>query len=73
MINVMRPVLLGGLILAAACGSGTRTSTGRTERETDSVIAKSAVPGASAVDKAMKVADSTSNQARQADSVGSTP
>jgi hypothetical protein len=69
----MQPVLLGSLILAAGCGSGTKTSTGRTERETDSVIANSAVPGASAVGKAMNVADSTSNQAHQADSVGGAP
>lgn len=66
----IRSLWLGGLILAAACTNNTKTSTGRTERETDSVIAGSAVPGASAVGQAMRVADSTSNQTRTTDSVG---
>ncbi len=73
MTGSIRPLWLGSLLLTAACGSSTRTSTGRSEREADSVIANSAVPGASVVGKAMTVADSTSNQAHLADSIGSAP
>ena len=46
------------LLVLAACSSAQKTSTGRTERETDSVIGQSAVPGAPVVKKAMDTQDS---------------
>ena len=49
------------LVLLLACGACTtthKTSTGRTERETDSVIGQSTVPGAPVVKKAMDAQDS---------------
>jgi hypothetical protein len=40
-----------------------------TERQKDSILAKSRIPGASAVGRAMTAADSTSAAIRRADSV----
>jgi len=56
-----------------ACGSSTKASTGRTERETDSVIAHSQVPGAPAVKKAMDVADSSRSRVAAQDSAAAAP
>jgi len=58
------------LLVLSACGQGTKASTGRTERETDSVIANSKVPNARAVGSAMRVADTVSAQNRAVDTVG---
>lgn len=52
-----------------ACTSGNKSSTGRTEREKDSVIANSKVPNAQAVKKSMEVADSTSARVKLQDSI----
>ncbi|MEO8140174.1 MAG: hypothetical protein ABI742_11035 [Gemmatimonadota bacterium] len=56
MKRILSAALLG--LSLAACTSGTKTSTGRTERETDSVIGQSQVPGAPVVKKAMAASDS---------------
>ena len=62
------------LLAVGACGggsSGTRhaaTDT-LTERQRDSILAGSSIPGASAVGKAMTAADSTSARVRATDSV----
>ncbi len=56
------------LLALAACGSpkeDKKASTGRTERETDSVIANSRVPNHQAVGAAMRAADSTSREIRR--------
>lgn len=53
-----------------ACSSSTKASTGRTERETDSVIGQSAVPGASGVQKALDTQDSARARAASIDSAG---
>lgn len=58
-------LLLLGL---TSCSSTTKTSTGRTERETDSVIGQSAVPGASGVQKALDAQDSARARAAGLDS-----
>src|SRR2546427_6624291 len=66
-----------GLLLAPAigCGGGqTRTSGAArgdplSERQRDSILAQSRIPGATGVGKAMRVADSTSARVRAADSV----
>jgi len=67
----MTLVVLG----SAACGGPKAKSSaagGRdtlTERQRDSVLARSRIPGASGVGKAMRVADSTSARVRASDSV----
>jgi hypothetical protein len=64
-----------GIVLATlalvACSSGQKVSTGRTERETDSVIGNSSIPGASGVKKAMAEQDSARARAAALDSIGS--
>ena len=57
------------LLSALACSSGTKTSTGRTERETDSVIGQSQLPGAHGVKAAMDAQDSARARAATADSL----
>lgn len=53
------PLQVFALVLACgACTTTHKTSTGRTERETDSVIGQSTVPGAPVVKKAMDAQDS---------------
>jgi hypothetical protein len=57
-------------IVVLACGSCTathKTSTGRTERETDSVIGQSTVPGAPVVKRAMDSQDSARKAAAAID------
>ncbi len=56
-----------------ACGAGTKTSTGRTERETDSVIGQSQLPGAPVVNKALQVTDSARARVATEDSIATTP
>lgn len=56
------------LLPVLACGSGTKASTGRTERETDSVIGQSQLPGAPVVKKAMDAQDSARAQNAARDS-----
>ena len=67
--------ILSGVLLVAACGGGSgggRRAGGDTlsERQRDSILAKSSIPGASAVGKAMTAADSTSARVRAADTIG---
>ena len=61
------------LLPLVACSSRTKTSTGRTERETDSVIGQSRIPGATAVQKALDVSDSSRNRVAQQDSIAAAP
>jgi hypothetical protein len=60
------PVLL---VPVLACSSNTKASTGRTERETDSVIAHSKAPGAPAVQKALDASDSARARVAKEDSI----
>jgi len=75
MIRVPVPASLVMLVFMAACGGGqsgkSRTAAGDslTERQRDSILAQSKIPGARAVGKAMRVADSTSAGIRAADSI----
>ncbi|MGH2627718.1 MAG: hypothetical protein ACRDHY_13830 [Anaerolineales bacterium] len=63
------------LLTVTACGgsdSGSQQTVNRdtlTQRQKDSILAKSSIPGASAVGRAMRAADSTSAGIRRADSV----
>ena len=71
----MRPLPAGWILAlaATACASGAKPAAASrdtlTERQHDSVLAGSSIPGASAVGKAMRVADSASASVRAADSV----
>jgi hypothetical protein len=71
----MKPTILPLLVLAlAACGGDSKDKQAvnrdtLTERQKDSILANSRIPGASGVKRAMTAADSTSAGARRADSV----
>jgi hypothetical protein len=72
----VRPYLLLALLLAPmlGCGGGqTRTPGGGrdtlTQRQRDSMLAQSGIPGATGVGRAMRVADSVSARIRATDSV----
>lgn len=56
-----------------ACSSSTKASTGRTERETDSVIGQSQLPGAPVVKKALDASDSSRTRIAEQDSIGTAP
>jgi hypothetical protein len=62
------------VLVIAACGGksdAARKAAADTlsERQRDSILAKSSIPGASAVGKAMTAADSTSARVRASDTV----
>jgi len=63
LLFVLMPVIGG-------CSADHKTSTGRSERETDSVIGQSSIPGASGVKKAMESQDSARARAAALDTVG---
>ena len=71
----MRILAIPFVTLAIACGASGQANTNKvnrdtlTERQSDSILAKSSIPGASAVGKAMKAADSTSARVTASDSV----
>lgn len=65
-----RPMILLSLALLTGCASGTKASTGRTEHETDSVVANSALPGAATAKKAMDLTDSSRARVAAQDSAG---
>jgi len=72
----MKPPIVTLLVLSlAACGGGEssdKQAVNRdtlTQRQKDSILAKSSIPGASNVGRAMRAADSTSVGAHRADSV----
>jgi len=51
-------------------GTARRSGDTLTERQRDTILSQSSIPGASAVGKAMRVADSTSAQIQAADTIG---
>jgi len=67
--------MMVGVLACGACGGRTAKSNAAggqdtlTERQRDSVLAKSRIPGASGVGRAMSAADSTSARVRASDSV----
>jgi hypothetical protein len=68
----MTRTLIVGLVLGVACGrsgSGDASRDTLTERQHDSILAKSSIPGASAVGRGLKAADSTNARIRETDSV----
>ncbi len=71
----MKVLVIAGLVALAACGGGGQSNANKvnrdtlTERQKDSILAKSSIPGASAVGKAMNAADTTSARVTASDSV----
>ena len=66
-------ILMLGTLASTACTESRTAGTGRTEREKDSLIGQSKVPGASAVKRAMDASDSARNRAAQEDSASTSP
>ena len=66
-------LLTVALALCAACSGGKSAKSAAdvalTERQRDSILAQSRIPGARAVGSAMRAADSTSARVRATDSV----
>lgn len=54
----------------ASCGSSTTTKRTLTERERDSTLGKSAIPGGAAVTRALEVSDSATARSRRMDETG---
>ena len=71
----MKVLAAASLVLLVACGGGGQSNVNKVNRDTltegqsDSILAKSSIPGASAVGKAMNAADSTSARVTASDSV----
>jgi hypothetical protein len=66
-------LLILGALAGTACTESRTAGTGRTERERDSLIGQSKVPGAGAVKKALDVSDSARNRTTQEDSAATSP
>jgi hypothetical protein len=64
-------VLLGIMFIMAACRSSATAGAGRTERERDSVIGQSALPGARGVHRALGASDSARARSAVLDSMAS--
>jgi len=70
----MKPTIIAVLLLLAACGGdrADQQAVNRdtlTQRQKDSILARSSIPGASNVGRALRAADSTSAGAHRVDSV----
>ncbi len=73
-MSVPRTSLL--LLLAlplASCRSTVTAGTGRTERERDSIIGQSKLPGAGVVQRALTVSDSAASRRARMDSAATQP
>ena len=71
-----RALLLGAVLsfsFVACAKDDTQQTTTRTEREKDSLIARSPIPGAKAVGKAMTTADSATARMSRIDSAQQNP
>lgn len=62
-------LLLIAALAAPACQSRTTAGSGRSERERDSIIGQSSIPGAGGVKKALDVADSSKARVGKEDSI----
>ncbi len=66
----MRPFLIiGSLVLAAACSGSAEQGAVRSERERDSIIGQSQLPGAQAVRGALAASDSADARQARLDSI----
>ena len=62
-------LLLIATAAMSGCQSRTTAGSGRTERERDSIIGQSSIPGAGGVKKALDVADSSQARVGKEDSI----
>lgn len=68
LVLLLSALVVLGTLLAAGC-SGTESKPKLTEHQRDSVLSRSALPGAGAVGGAMKAADKEAEHAAQMDSL----
>jgi hypothetical protein len=73
MRRVVMPLALAGLSMLSGCGSGAPAGAGRSERERDSVIGQSRLPGAGAVRGSLEVGDSARSRRAIEDSIAAAP
>jgi hypothetical protein len=73
MRRVVTLLLLAGLFIQSGCGSGAPGAGGRSERERDSVIGQSRLPGARAVRGALGASDSAHSRRAIEDSIATAP
>jgi hypothetical protein len=73
MRRVVTLLLLAGLFIQSGCGSGAPAAAGRSERERDSVIGQSRLPGAGAVRGALGASDSAHSRRAIEDSIATPP
>lgn len=70
----MRPFFIVSLLLlTAACGGSNEQGATRTERERDSLIGQSRLPGARGVQGALDVSDSATARNARLDSIAAAP
>ena len=70
----MRPFfIVSVLLLAAACSGSNEQGAARTERERDSLIGQSRLPGARGVQGALDVSDSATARNARLDSISAAP
>ena len=69
----MRRAAIVLAVLTGACGGGTTVGAGRTERERDSIIGQSALPGARGVQGALNASDSARARGTALDSASAAP
>lgn len=67
------PLLLVSVALIGCKGSKVTAGTGLTERQRDSIIGQSKVPGAPVVHKALEVSDSAGSRGTRLDSAAAQP
>jgi hypothetical protein len=67
------PMLLLIALALVSCKNTVTVGTGRTERERDSIIGQSKVPGAAAVQRALTVSDSATSRGARMDSAAAQP
>lgn len=66
-------LVLAGVPMLVACGSGATAGSGRSERERDSVIGQSRLPGAGAVRGSLGASDSALSRRALEDSIATGP
>jgi len=65
--QVILVLALGGAFALASCGTSRAPKRVVTERERDSTLGKSVIPGAAGVTRALEVSDSAAAQAQRMD------
>jgi hypothetical protein len=72
-VHPVAAALVVAITFAACKGNSATAGTGRTERERDSIIGHSKVPGAGAVQRALDVSDSAQRRGARLDSAAAQP